>query len=135
MRVPDCITQETPSGFTLLEILVSIAVIAIALVSVFRLHSGTLKLTDATRSNALLPVVAFQHLADITSRSQTFSGQGKQNKISYRWSCAIEDRSFDDPIAISPAQAKRFKKLTLTIETQRRTLTLTTWRYLGEPQD
>ena len=134
------IGKDSQDGFTLLEILVSLAVMAIVLVSVFRLHSSTLNLADATRSQSLLPFIARRQLADVLSRSPmegTVSGDVEEDGTVYHWSCTIEERSFEDPIAVSKDQARRFKaiKLTVTQKQENRTFSLTTWRYQGDAEE
>lgn len=139
MTVPNTgIKKDSQGGFTLLEILVSLAVMAIVLVSVFRLHSSTLKLADTTRSKSLLPFIVRQQLADVLSHApagETVTGEVEENGITYHWTCTAEERSLDDAIALSADQTKSFKALKLIVEGAGRTFQMTTWRYQGEPAD
>ena len=134
------IRKNSQRGFTLLEIMVSLAVMAIVLLSVFRLHSGSLKLADAVQTRSLMPFIARQQLAKVLSQPSfegTISGEMKEQGTVYDWSCTSEQHSFEDPVSVSADQAKRFKALTLTVTQKEsgRMFRLTTWRYQGEPEE
>lgn len=59
----------TTSGFTLLEVMVAIAILAIVLVSVYRMHSQTLTMNTAARFYTQAPMLAQSKLAQIEADS------------------------------------------------------------------
>lgn len=55
-------------GFTLIEVLVAMAIIAIVVVAIFKLNSQTIDMTNATRFHTLAPLLAQSILADIENK-------------------------------------------------------------------
>jgi len=53
------------SGFTLLEVMVALAIIATVLISVYKLHTQSLALALETRFNGIAPFLAQQKLAEL----------------------------------------------------------------------
>lgn len=66
--------KTSRGGFTLLEILVSMALIAIALLAVFRLQAQSLDLQSEARFATTAGFLAQQQLARISSRSDVRTG-------------------------------------------------------------
>ena len=62
---PSVDNRLTTSGFTLLEVMVAIAILAIVLVSVYRMHSQTLTMNTAARFYTQAPMLAQSKLAQI----------------------------------------------------------------------
>ena len=123
-------------GFTLLEIMVSIAILALVMVTLFRLQSGTLKLAGHGKFNGLAPFLARQQLAALEPKLAdpgNLSGDFGEAFKGYEWSCTIEDAAFEDPTILSEHQFQKFKRINLKITgpNKDRSYTLTTWRYLN----
>ena len=86
-------------GFTLLEVMVALAVLSIALTSVYRLQGQTMLMSGRARFYSLAPQLAKEKLAqterldykDIVSSSGDFG----TDFPSYTWSIAIEDLPSD----------------------------------------
>lgn len=57
-----------PPGFTLLEMMVAVAIIAIALVSVYKLHAQTIGLSAITRFNTTAALLAQSRLALVEAK-------------------------------------------------------------------
>jgi general secretion pathway protein I len=57
--------HRTTSGFTLLEVMVAMAIMAIVLVSVYRMHSQTLTMNMAARFYTQAPMLAQNKLAEL----------------------------------------------------------------------
>jgi len=89
--------QYPVSGFTLLEVLIAMAIMAIVLVSVYRMHSQTLSMTTATRFNAQAPMLAQQKLAQLEATPSNLvngdSGDFGDKFPGYSWSVSTEDVS------------------------------------------
>jgi len=124
-------------GFTLLEIMVSIAVLALVMVTLFRLQSGTIRLAGHGKFNSLAPFLARQQLAtiELSLEDQThLSGDFGDDFQGYEWSYTIENAAFEEPAIISEKQFENFKRITLEITgpNRDRSYKITTWRYLVE---
>jgi|GEM_PF-377397 len=89
--------RDQVSGFTLLEVLIALAIMAIVLVSVYRLHSQTLTMTTANRFYTQAPLLAQSKMAQLEASSAgSFSGESGDfgDKFpGYSWSVATEDVS------------------------------------------
>ena len=85
------------SGFTLLEVLIALAVMAVVLVSVYRLHSQTLSMTTANRFYTQAPMLAQSKMALLeASNSEIISGDSGDfgDKFpGYSWEVATEEVS------------------------------------------
>jgi general secretion pathway protein I len=86
-------------GFTLLEVMVALAVLAIALTSIYRLQSQTMMMSASARFYSLAPQLARAKLAEI--ERQEFkdiaggSGDFGQDYPGYGWVVTIEDMPTD----------------------------------------
>ncbi|MEE8430960.1 MAG: prepilin-type N-terminal cleavage/methylation domain-containing protein [Candidatus Desulfatibia sp.] len=56
---------QADGGFTLLEIMVSISIIALVLVSVYRLHAQTISMNQSSRFYTTAPLLAQNKLAEL----------------------------------------------------------------------
>ena len=85
----------TTSGFTLLEVMVAIAILAIVLVSVYRMHSQTLAMNTAARFYTQAPMLAQSKLAQIEVDSSgitgTDSGEFSDKFPGYTWRISTEE--------------------------------------------
>jgi general secretion pathway protein I len=63
--------SKSHAGFTLLETMVAISIMAIVLVAVFRLHSQSIALTDDALFNTQAPLLAQGKLAEYKSNTDT----------------------------------------------------------------
>ena len=90
-------SQQPDSGFTLLEVLIALAIMAIVLVSVYRLHSQTLSMATANRFYTQAPLLAQSKMAQLeASPAGSFSGESGdfgEKFPGYSWSVATEDVS------------------------------------------
>jgi general secretion pathway protein I len=82
-------------GFTLLEVMVALAILSIALTSVYRLHSQTLTMSARARFYSQAPLLAQQKLSEIerqgVKNSQGGSGDFGQAYPHYTWTVQIEE--------------------------------------------
>ena len=89
--------QSTASGFTLLEVMVAMAIMAIVLVSVYRMHSQTLTMNTAARFYTQAPMLAQSKLAqlEIASSGEITgdSGDFGEKFPGYTWSISTDEVS------------------------------------------
>jgi general secretion pathway protein I len=135
-------TKLGTRGFTLLEIMVSIAVLAIVMVTLFRLQSGTIRLAGHGKFIRTAPLLAQGQLTAL----ETALAHGDPGELSgdfpdqfkgYEWSAALEDADFENQEILSQKQFKNFKKITLEINDpdKNRSYRVTTWRYFLEKDE
>jgi general secretion pathway protein I len=82
------------SGFTLLEMMVAVSMIAIVFVSVFKMHTQTLAMSTAARFYTTAPMLAEKKLTEITQAEDEVSddtGDFGEKFPGYRWQVAIND--------------------------------------------
>ena len=82
-------------GFTLLEVLVALGIMAVVLVSVYRLHSQTISMATETRFHVQAPLLARGALARFEESRQRglISDEGDFGKDypGYRWKISVEE--------------------------------------------
>ncbi len=128
---------EDAAGFTLLEIMISVSIIAIVFVSLFRMQSGTTDLALAGQFNSTAPFLARQVLVDVEqdlgNRSE-FEGDFGENYPGYEWVCKIENASFEDLDFLDETSQGSLKKIVMSISGMKgqRMYKLTTWRFVLE---
>ena len=87
-------SQKPASGFTLLEVLIAMAIMAIVLVSVYRMHSQTLTMATATRFYTQAPLLAQSKMAQLEASSSELvsgdSGDFGEKFPGYGWSVSTE---------------------------------------------
>lgn len=92
---PETRNPQSKAGFTLLEIMVAISIIAIVLVTVYRMHAQTLSMNYSARFYAIAPMLAQKKMVEIESEGQEDladdSGDFGDEFPGYRWRVAIED--------------------------------------------
>ena len=85
--------QPTP-GFTLLEVMVALAIIATVLISVYKLHAQSLTLAHETRFHGIAPFLAQQKMAELTGEQTDFpeneTGDFGEDFPNFRWQVAVE---------------------------------------------
>ncbi|MBW2492551.1 MAG: prepilin-type N-terminal cleavage/methylation domain-containing protein [Deltaproteobacteria bacterium] len=102
-------------GFTLLEIMVALSIIAIVLVSVYRMHAQTISMNNETRFYATAPMLAQFKMAEIESESLEDmgddSGDFGDKFPDYRWNVVVDDVES----SALENMAKHLKKIDLII--------------------
>jgi general secretion pathway protein I len=91
--------HNKPHGFTLIEVLVALAVLTISLTSVYRLHSQTLVMSGKSRFYSLAPALAQSKLSEMERQGIKESSDGTgdfgQDFPGYDWSVRIEEVPFE----------------------------------------
>ena len=94
-QLPATSNLQPEFGFTLLEIMVAISIIAIVLVSVYRMHAQTISMNYAANFYATAPLLAQLKIAEletINMEDQTDdSGDFGNEFTGYRWNIVIDD--------------------------------------------
>jgi general secretion pathway protein I len=94
LKQPATGDRQAVSGFTLLEVLIAMAIMAIVLVSVYRMHSQTLSMTTANRFYTQAPLLAQSKMAQLEATSSESisgdSGDFGDNFPGYGWSVSAE---------------------------------------------
>ena len=111
-------TAQSPQpqrGFTLLEIMVAISIIAIVLVSVYKMHAQTVSMNNEVRFYTTAPMLAQLKMAEIKSESLEDigddSGDFGDEFPDYRWNVVIDDVESEALGSI----AKNLKKIDLLV--------------------
>jgi len=82
-------------GFTLLEIMVALSILAIVLVSVYRMHAQTVSMNNEVRFYATAPMLAQLKMAEVESENPENmgddSGDFGDEFPNYRWNIIIDD--------------------------------------------
>jgi len=131
---PASSTRDRVSGFTLLEVLIALAIMAIVLVSVYRLHSQTLTMTTANRFYTQAPLLAQSKMAQLEASSAgSFSGESGDfgDKFpGYSWSVATEDVS-SEALGEIAADLKRID-VTVTLNENEYVYSIRSYRLMRE---
>jgi len=81
-------------GFTLLEIMIALAILTVALLAVFRLHAQTISMNNRAKFNLTAPLLAQSKLSELEAKS--FTGTDEEGNFGeqfsgYTWKVAISD--------------------------------------------
>ena len=107
--------SQTAFGFTLLEVMIALAVMSIVLVSVYRMHSQSLTMNAAARFYTLAPMLAQKKLVELeTNSSGGFSddsGDFGEQYPGYSWRASLSDVSSE----VLGEVADDLKRIDLTV--------------------
>jgi len=124
-------------GFTLLEVMISVSIIAVVFVSLFRMQSGTIGLATAGNFNNLAPILAKKILSqvelDVVNFSET-EGDFGEDYPGIQWQCEIEDSILESEEFVSEDSTYGLKKIDITIigSSDSGTYRVSTWRVFSE---
>ncbi len=108
------VLQRHIQGFTLLEVMVAMAIIAITLGVIFDSQSTSLSLACEAKFNTTGPLLAQKKISELESirTEDIFSASGEfEDFPGYRWKLQVEEPAFDFPENVST----HLKQLDLTI--------------------
>jgi len=124
----------TGSGFTLLEVMVAMAIMAIVLVSVYRMHSQTLTMNTAARFYTQAPMLAQSKLAQLEVDSSGItagdSGDFGDKFPGYTWRISTEEVS-SEALGEIAADLKRID-LTVVFNSDEYIYNIRTYRLMSE---
>lgn len=126
-------TVYSTQGFTLLEVMISVAIIALVFVSLFRMQSGTISLAQTGQFNTIAPILAAQLIARIEADVQNWSqsdGDFGESHPGFTWTCDISDLSLDALDFIREESADSLKQIHIMINgpAEQSSYEVTTWR-------
>jgi len=126
--------QHPVSGFTLLEVLIAMAIMAIVLVSVYRMHSQTLTMTAASRFYTQAPMLAQSKLSQLEANPSEVvagdSGDFGEQFPGYSWSVSAEDVS-SEVLGETAGDLKRVE-LTVSLNEKEYEYSVRTYLFVGE---
>ena len=119
-------------GFTLLEVMVAVAIISIVLLAVYRLHSQTLLMNHTTRFYTLAPLLAQGKLTELQLRppQDLFddSGDFGEDYTGYTWEARIGSAESE----LLEKEAENLKRIDLTVRytDDEQSYSLRTYRFM-----
>ena len=105
------------AGFTLLEVMIAMAILAIGLTSLFGSQSSSVALATETRFNIQAPLLARLQLSTIQSSTEEIyadNGDFGDEFPGFQWDLLVEDASFPDSELLQKVE-ETMQHLTLTI--------------------
>lgn len=132
---------EAQAGFTLIEVMVAMAIIATVMVALFRMQSGTLNLAGADDFQTTARYLAAKALAQIELAMDDPGDNGEFGQAfkGYTWHCEVTDvnAQFSDIMPDLSDKAGTLKKIDLTITRQQgnRSYHVQTFRYYSDPPE
>jgi general secretion pathway protein I len=127
-------SEHANKGFTLLEIMVTVSVMAIVLVSIFHLHSQTISMNIDAKFNAIAPFLARQKIAELElvepGELANASGDFADDFPGFTWKIDLEDIQAD---ALTTSGIY-FKKIVVSIgyNSDQNVYDLITYRFVYE---
>ena len=126
--------RQTAAGFTLLEVMVAMAIMAIVLVSVYRMQSQTLTMNTAARFYTQAPMLAQSKLAQLESDSSEIvagdSGDFGDKFPGYTWSISTDEVS-SEALGEIAADLKRID-MTVSFNRDEYVYNARTYRFMRE---
>jgi general secretion pathway protein I len=130
----DSSIQNPALGFTLLEVLIAMAIMAIVLVGVYRMQSQTLRMTAASRFYTEAPLLAQDKLSQLEANpSELIAGDsGNFGELfpGYSWKVSTEAVS-SEILGEAAADLKRID-LTVTLNENEYEYSVRTYLFVGD---
>ncbi len=124
-------------GFTLIEVMISISLIGLLFLSLFKMQSSTTKLAAGIKFNTIAPILAKQLInqieQDVIDWSETSGNFGEEHS-GMEWTCDISEISFGNMEITTEDTSKKILKFDITIVGLSRTHSyrISTWRLADE---
>ena len=100
-RNKSCFHKRSVAGFTLLEVLVALAIIAIVFVSVLRLQGQTISMDDSVRFYSVAPFLAQAKMSEVISNPSEYTGGSSgdfgDDAPGYSWQVNIDEIKLTGP--------------------------------------
>ncbi len=121
-------------GFTLLEIMVAISVIAIVLIAVFKMYSQTINLNLAAKFYTTAPFLAQSKIAEFEATSSNNqmdeSGNFGDDFLNYNWGVSMDN--IESEMLGTVAESLKKIEVTISYNNDEFTYSLRTYRLLYE---
>ncbi len=131
---PTTRNMQPDSGFTLLEIMVALSIIAIVLVSVYKMQAQTISMNYAARFYTTAPLLAQLKIAEVEIESleeQTDdSGDFGDEFPGYKWNVVI-DNIESEPLGNVAENLKQIN-VNVSFNTDEFTYSLRTYRFIQD---
>lgn len=118
-------------GFTLLEVMVALSIIAIVLVSIVRLQGQTISMNETIRFYAVAPLLAQSKLSEITLKPEDFDGEQTgdfgEDHPGYGWTSQVEALTVEVP----ESATLELKKIDLRVHLNEGQMKFSLRRYLN----
>lgn len=108
MRRRPCPRNPRPCGFTLLEVMIAMAILATTLIVVFQSQSQSISMANDSRSLTVLSLLAQSKMADMESMTTLSEGESKGN-------FGVDYPDYDWRIGISPSKITSFYKVEVIV--------------------
>jgi general secretion pathway protein I len=117
--------------------MVSISILALVFLSLFRMQSSTIALAEASKFNTLAPMLARQLLVQIEQDLSTGpdeKGDFGEDFPGLEWTCHVLDAAFEPVDFMDETSQNRFKKIEIEIidSVRSRSFRVQTWRFADE---
>ena len=126
--------SDWASGFTLLEVMVALAVMSIVLVSVYRMHSQSLTMNTAARFYTQAPLLAQSKMAALETLSEAVfsedSGDFGEQFPGYRWK--VSEKEVVSEILGTVAEDLKQIDVTVSYNDDQFSFNLRTYRFKRE---
>lgn len=122
-------------GFTLLEVMIAVAILAIALTSLFGSQSASVALATETRFNTHAPLLARMQMAEILSGDEIISAEGDfgEEFPEFSWKLQTEEAFFGSSEILQQLEGKMvFLSMRITWGENVYTYQLDTYRKIKE---
>lgn len=98
-------------AFTLLEVMAAVAMMSIVLVSVYKMHSQTIRMSEMVKFYTLAPMLAQSKMADFDVKlpkdQDSGSGDFGYEYPGYRWEIAVEETKVTVPSSIDKKKSAK----------------------------
>ncbi|MGB2929513.1 MAG: prepilin-type N-terminal cleavage/methylation domain-containing protein [Desulfobacterales bacterium] len=125
---------QPDSGFTLLEIMVALSIIAIVLVSVYKMQAQTISMNYEARFYATAPLLAQLKIAELETvnleEQADDSGDFGDKFPGYRWNVVIDD--IESELLGNIAENLKQINVNVSFNTDEFTYSLRTYRFIQE---
>lgn len=113
-----CLSSLGAGGFTLLEVMIAVSLLAISLTTLFGSQSQSVSLGSITKFNTQAPLLAQLKLAEFTrtiDRPTSDRGDFGDEFPGYQWKMETEDANLEASEILSKLEEDTLQRLSLTV--------------------
>jgi len=134
LKVSDNVRPNSGHGFTLLEVMAALAIIAIVLVSIYKLHAQTISMNQAARFYATASLLAQSKITEFETKLPEeltdAAGNFADDFAGFRWNVAVGD--VDSEVLGKTAENLKQIDVTVSLQDQPFSYHLRTYRFLND---